>query len=304
MERAEELQRAIDWLEERMEEAIDFEELAAACACSFSRFQKLFGIFCGVSPAEYVRLRRLTLAGAYLAQNPAARVTDAAFRFGYDSADGFSRAFAAFHGCTPRQAKAGAPLNSYSRLCLKFFSIGGTMLAYKLVKREKQTLVGFKRRFSGAPCGEERAGQEENFWRTTRGLQWLLRGAAARSETDYCVIFPSDGEGYDFYIAAELDEWEREAIFDVSITGFPCASAGIERIELPAGEYAVFCTEKSRKPVKDYIGLSRRIGEEWLPSSGLRRAPLPEIVAMHWPLGERRDEKYIEIFLPVERRSE
>ena len=48
----------------------------------------------------------------------------------------------------------------------------------------------------------------------TRAKQWLLLGASSDYEKDYCIVTNADDEGYDFYIAYELDAWTREALYD------------------------------------------------------------------------------------------
>lgn len=61
------IQRALDYVEEHITGPIDYEEAARrACSSSF-HFQRVFGVLCGFTLGEYIRLRRLTLAGSELA---------------------------------------------------------------------------------------------------------------------------------------------------------------------------------------------------------------------------------------------
>jgi hypothetical protein len=57
-----------------------------------------------ISLAEYIRFRRLTLAGIEL-QTTDVKVIDAALKYGYESPEAFSRAFKAFHGVAPISAR-------------------------------------------------------------------------------------------------------------------------------------------------------------------------------------------------------
>ena len=58
------IQRALDYVEEHITGPIDYEEAARrACSSSF-HFQRVFGVLCGFTLGEYIRLRRLTLAEA------------------------------------------------------------------------------------------------------------------------------------------------------------------------------------------------------------------------------------------------
>lgn len=47
----------------KKEEPINYEEIAKIAECSFDFFQNVFSYMNGISFAEYIRLRKLTLAG-------------------------------------------------------------------------------------------------------------------------------------------------------------------------------------------------------------------------------------------------
>lgn len=61
------LQRSIDYIEEHLNEKIDYETVAAKSFLSSYHFQRVFGILCGFTVGEYIRNRRLSLAGTELA---------------------------------------------------------------------------------------------------------------------------------------------------------------------------------------------------------------------------------------------
>ncbi|MBP3667282.1 MAG: helix-turn-helix domain-containing protein, partial [Clostridia bacterium] len=91
------MQKAIDYIEAHLTEEIDYERVAAESFSSSYHFQRVFSILCGYTLGEYIRLRRLTLAGAELAGG-GVRVIDIAMKYGYDSPDSFAKAFQRFHG--------------------------------------------------------------------------------------------------------------------------------------------------------------------------------------------------------------
>lgn len=57
-------------------------------------------MLCGFSIAEYIRCRRLALAGSELVSTDK-KIIDIALKYGYDSPDSFTRSFTRFHGVTP-----------------------------------------------------------------------------------------------------------------------------------------------------------------------------------------------------------
>ena len=59
---------AIDYIEEHITEKVDYEEIARCSCLSSYNFQRVFGILCGYTLGEYIRNRRLSMAGQVLAQ--------------------------------------------------------------------------------------------------------------------------------------------------------------------------------------------------------------------------------------------
>ncbi len=278
--------------------AIDYAEAARRAYASSYHFQRVFGIVCGVTVGEYIRRRRLTRAAEDLADG--AKVLDTALKYGYSSSEGFSRAFFAFHGAKPSEVKHGRPAKNFPRLKISFDE-ENPVLPTGMEMRAGKTLVGFKRRFCGVPYGEECLRQEHAFYSSTRGKQWLLLGAACDKTTEYAVVTNVGDDGYDYYIAYELDEWTRKELFDFSVTGMEIGGLGLEIFELPPCVCAVFETQRTRAPIGEYADIRKRIALKWLPQSGYRLADAPEVVALHWRVKE--GERFIELWLPVEKEE-
>ena len=114
------IQRALDYVEAHLMESVDYEEAAKQAYSSSFHFQRVFSILCGFTLGDYIRMRRLTLAGSELASSDI-RVIDAALKYGYDTPESFSRAFTRFHGVPPSQAKHGAALKAFSPLSVKLY---------------------------------------------------------------------------------------------------------------------------------------------------------------------------------------
>ena len=83
---------------------MDYEAIARESFSSSFHFQRMFSILCGYTLGEYIRSRRLTLAGAELAAGKD-KVIDIALKYGYDSPESFAKAFQKFHGMAPSQAR-------------------------------------------------------------------------------------------------------------------------------------------------------------------------------------------------------
>ncbi|MCL2446338.1 MAG: AraC family transcriptional regulator [Oscillospiraceae bacterium] len=288
--------RAIDYIELHLTDEIDYEQVAKQAYCSSYHFQRVFSILCGFTLGEYIRKRRLTLAGVEL-QSGNGKVIDVALKYGYENPDSFARAFASFHGIKPSTVRGGTVvLKSFSRLHLKFILEGGHIMDYRIETQPARIYTGYKRHFQGAPGN--RADQECDFYVNTRANQYLLQGMADDPYVTYNLITNINDEGYDFYIAALLPAHMRERIEEECVLG-KADAARFEMIEIPATTYAVFETERVQFPTSLHLELRRRAVSEWLPSSGYQLAPGAEINLTHWYRKPNVEKRYIELWLPI-----
>ena len=293
------MQKAIDYIEANLTEEIDYEKVAAESFSSSYHFQRVFSILCGYTLGEYIRLRRLSLAGAELA-NGKEKVIDIALKYGYDSPDSFAKAFQKFHGITPSQARAdGSMLKSFSRLSIKISLEGGKTMNYRIEEKGEIILTGYKRRFSGIPG--ERMEQEKEMYVKTRPLQYVLQRLSGDIVKNFDIITNIDDEGYDFYIASQLNEYCRNNLNKDGVLGEEFAKY-YENITIPPCTYAVFETEKCAYPTTIFLDLRRKIASEWLPNSGYQLKDAPELVVTHWFEGEKRNQRYRELWIPIEKK--
>ena len=294
------LQNAIDYIEEHMLEKIDYDTVAAQSFSSSYHFQRIFCILCGFTVGDYIRNRRLSLAGAELAVGDT-KVIDVALKYGYESPDSFAKAFQKFHGILPSQARSnGSDLKSFSRLVLKFSLEGGNVMSYRVEKKPEMIFTGYKRRFTGTPA--ERMEQESDFYVSTRANQYILKGLSHDCDTGYNIMSGFDDEGYDFYIASILDEWSTDNL-DKELGAEEAKR--FEKIVVPEGMYLICETEKTKYPTMLFEDLRRKMVSEWLPSSGYELADAPEISVYHW-FHKHGDEevnnsRYIELWIPITR---
>jgi len=296
------MQKALDYIEANLTEEIDYEKVAAESFSSCYHFQRVFSILCGYTLGEYIRSRRLSLAGAELASGKE-KVIDVALKYGYDSPDSFTKAFQKFHGITPSQARTdGSRLKSFSRLSIKISLEGGSTMNYRIEKKKSMILTGFKTHFSGAPYGKEREKQEEQVFMSTRGKQWFLRGASGDGDA-HCVVTNINDEGYDYYYCHKLDDYERKNLYNHEVTGVDFVeSLGLETIEIPETIYAVFETNDVKNPICDYfdlLNLRIKIITEWMPEMGFQLSQGPELAVYHW---NPKSERNVQVWIPIEKK--
>ena len=110
---------SIQYIEEHITDELSANNIAGAVNVSPFYFQKGFTMLCGFTVAEYIRNRRLALAGRELVATDE-KIIDIALKYGYDSPDSFTKAFTRFHGVTPVAArKDGVTLKTFAPLFFK-----------------------------------------------------------------------------------------------------------------------------------------------------------------------------------------
>lgn len=114
-----ELQKALDYIEDNLEEDINYEKIAKELGISSFYFHRIFSAIIGISPAEYIRNRRLTCAADELSSYKA-NILDIAIKYKFNSNESFTRAFTKFHNVTPKMAKEdGTKLKVFSKIRVK-----------------------------------------------------------------------------------------------------------------------------------------------------------------------------------------
>ena len=138
---------SVQFIEEHLTEDLSVDEIAKAVNVSPFYFQKGFAMLCGFSVSEYIRNRRLALAGRDLITTDE-KVIEIALKYGYDSPDSFTKAFARFHGITPLAARRNnVMLKSFAPLKIKFTLEGGYLMDYKIMHKDAFTVLANAKTF-------------------------------------------------------------------------------------------------------------------------------------------------------------
>ena len=136
----EQINQAIDYIENNLDSEIDFDQVAKIMGQSTISLQRTFSVIMNMSINEYIRRRRMTLAAIAL-QNSSVKVIDISLKYGYESPEAFTRAFKEIHGIAPSIArKQFVPLNLFPRItCL--LSVKGDIEMDYIIEEKDNNLV-------------------------------------------------------------------------------------------------------------------------------------------------------------------
>ena len=272
------IQNALGYIEENLAGNLEVAEIAKRAYVSPLYYQRILAALCGISVGEYIRNRRLTLAGQELTATDA-KIIDIAAKYGYDSPDSFNRAFQRFHGITPSAArKTGAQLRSFAPVKIKLTLEGGNMLEYKIVEKPQFTVVGIRRRLHSDTSYQE----IPKFWSEAMGQEsFPLMGMYG-----ICMDLKEQDGAFDYYIADNYIPWEE-------------IPEGCEAVVIPASTWAVFPVRGALpKALQD---VNTRMWSQWLPNCKNYRLSANLNIEMYAPPAEKPEDNYNEIWLPVER---
>lgn len=129
------IEEAINYTEEHLTDDITVEMTAEHVHLSPFYFHKGFSMLCGYSYMEYVRNRRMSLAGGELITSDIS-VMDLAMKYGYDSPDSFTKAFSRFHGASPLAVRRDKTMvKIFAPLQLTISLKGGYLMDYTITKK-------------------------------------------------------------------------------------------------------------------------------------------------------------------------
>lgn len=281
---------ALQYIEEHLEDDIDFGKVAMLAGVSEYHFRKLFSYLSGMSLGTYIRNRRLSKAVFDLQQGQE-RVVDIAVKYGYDSADGFSRAFREWSGINPSDVKNSTAFKAFPRLAFQLTLQGGMDMDYRIIEKEAFKLVGITKR---VPIVFE--GQNPEIMKLAQSLTAEQRERLQRMRnTDVKTVVNASFH----FDEGRMEEKGQLDHLIGSITTLEQDFGEFDVIAVPAGTWATFSTDGPfPQALQEMWG---KIFSEWLPSSNLELVDGPEISFN----GDFSDPQnvYSEIWIPVKHRD-
>ena len=283
MEWVERLNQSMNYIEEHLTDEIDYEQLGRIACCSAYHYQRMFTYMAGVSLAEYIRRRKMSLAAVDL-QGGEERIIDIAQKYGYRSPTAFNRAFQSFHGIAPSAVKdKGVSVKSFSPIVFRIAVKGATEMNYRIETKEAFRIVGIS-----APLDQE---IEKNFMVVPKMWQ---EASANGTIGKLAAMMDAPPMGL-LGVSACNDKEEWKYFIAVSSTK-ECGA--FEEYLIPASTWAIFPGAGTNQSIQE---LEQRIVTQWLPTSGYEYANAPDIEVYLNP--DPQNAQY-EVWIPVTKKKE
>ena len=251
----EDMNAALDYIEDNLKGKVDYGRIAQAACSSVYHFQRMFSVMADVSLSEYIRRRKMTMA-AFELQNTKIRVIDLALDYGYESPEAFTRAFQNIHGVTPTEARrSGASLRAFPRISFQLTVKGVSEMKYKIVEKEAFQVYGIEEIFDTKDGENLRA--IPDFW--TRMLQTgeyekLRRSAGIPTVVNaLCGYREMEGTAFPYMLCTI-----KTSLSDTT---------GYRVVDIPGAVWAVFANDphEMAETSRAVQTLTSRVYTEWLP---------------------------------------
>lgn len=246
----------------------------------------VFQVLTGMSLVEYIRRRRLSCAASDLANGE--RVTDVAFRYGYDSVDGFTRAYKRWAQCTPSETSRTKCVQVFSPVSFCVSIKGGTPMDFRIVEMPSFSFAGKSAR---VPLQFE--GVNKAIVDLAESITFEQREEMHRLQD----VDPLQVVNVSWDADAGFEEESGEVSHMIGVlTSAKKVGCGLDLLSIPAGTWAVFPCEGPFPNTMQNI--TARIYSEWLISDNwaLRDSLMFSFTRYD---SEEVDSLYSEVWIPV-----
>jgi len=241
------IMRAINYIENNLKNNIKLSDCARVSGYSDYHFIRVFKEATGLTPADYIRKRRLTEIIKRMRQD--VPISETAFEYGFNSKENFTRAFISEHHILPTEYKKA--LNSLKLYEAISFAIQPFEVLPELTYLKTFDVIAY---MSDEAC-------PPNFWNKYNSRKWSKKLSGGKVCEDYGISAWNESENkLDYFIGIRKN----------NVLG---NTDGTVELSIPGGLYAVFTTPRTSH--YDFVNTIHRtwdyINNKWLQNSGYRR---------------------------------
>ena len=284
-----ELNRVIEYIEDHLTEEITLESVADYAGVSDFHFRKVFFYLSGMTLSEYIKNRKLSEANMDLIAGE--RVFDVAYKYGYQSTDGFTRAFKKWSGFLPSTVIQKKTSKIFPKFSFKIIVTGGISMEYKIENKPSFNFFGVSKRvpmqFEGV--NSEIVKLAQNITKEQKEEMHTLQNIAP---------FEMLNISYDADAGFMKEEGSLTHMIGIMSTEEKCKQ--LEKLPVESCLWAVFPNEGTF-PVTLQQTMAK-IYSEWLPSSNYELIDHPSFSFTKMEK-LKKDYSYNEIWIPVKEKG-
>lgn len=249
------LNEAIEYIEENLENKIDYQEIAKIFCTNEYTMKRIFSLITNISLAEYIRNRRLSNAGYDLYKGNE-KIIDIALKYQYESSTAFSRAFEKFHGLKPSSVKnAPEKLKVYPKFYFNEVVNENSNMEYSIAELDEMVLYGKGIKTNNYSISKD----APNFFAEMRKIYYDDYGLF-----DYGMIVYED--------RFDSEKYEYWVCYNKPVQDF-------EKVIIPKSKWLIF--KINSQEAEDIQKVSKEFYEKFIPSSKYKLKPIPELEYYH-----------------------
>ncbi|WP_160672588.1 AraC family transcriptional regulator [Clostridium sp. C8-1-8] len=255
------IESCVEFIEKNIKDELTPEIIANKCGYSSFHFSRVFNITKGMTLMEYVKKRRLSLAAIDLFSGK--KIIDIALEYGFETHNGFSKAFKKEFGFSPKQ---------YVKRMDGYF--GKNIVSELGVKFMKPTIIK-KSAFKVVGYGIKTDITNGNYTKDIASF-WINYDGENLESKMYKILNPPKHGEVGLCIPSSEENGEATYMLGVIVDNFHAVTEDMLTVEVPEATYAVFTTppvntgtEALDNEFADVIKQTwKYIFEQWFKNSG------------------------------------
>lgn len=284
-----ELNQVMNFIDDHLSEDISLTEVADYAGLSDYHFRQVFFYLSGMTLHEYIKGRKLSEANKELLNQE--KVTDIAFKYGYESVEGFSRAFKKWSGYLPSEVSKLGVSKLFPKLNFYIDVKGGESMEYKFIEKPSFKFAGVSKRVPMQFEGVNNAIVE---------LANSITPEQRETMQSIKNLEPEEIVNVSYDHINDFMEDNGDLTHMIGVLTTEEVPSNLNSIEVPATTWAVFPNEGPfPKTLQDTYA---RIYSEWLPVADVQLVDVAKFSFTKMD-EEKADYAYSEVWLPVERNT-
>ena len=284
-----ELNDVINYIENHLTDDLSLETISAYAGVSDYHFRQIFFYIAGITLHDYIKNRKLSEANNDLLEGES--VTNVAFKYGYESLDGFTRAFKKWNGHLPSEIAAKKISKSFPKLSFIITVKGGAIMNYRIEDKPTFQLAGVSKRVN------------MQFEGVNQEIEELANSISEEQKKEMHNLqdiapFEIVNASYDADAGFVKEEGKLTHLIGVLTTNNQI-SHQLDQVTVEACTWAVFPNEGPFP--SELQETMAKTHAEWLPTSNYEVLDMPSFSFTKMD-EEKQNYAYSEIWLPVQKK--